>query len=132
MLLLVVFIILVMTVLVIGYLQAATTETEIMRNHKMSTQALYIAEAGIEDAIYTIRQTGNSQWDAGFQNKEFPAGSGNTYTVVVDNSNYPSVIITSVATVSSTYQRGVEAEIAVSGPPTSAPYPVSMNYWKEA
>lgn len=130
-LLLTAFIILLMSILVIGYLEVATTETEIMRNHKLSTRALYIAEAGIEDAIYTLRQAGNHHWTTGFTDKIFPTGSTSSYTVTIDNSSYPSIVIISTGTVSSTYQRQIEVEITISGPPTSAPYPITITYWKE-
>ena len=59
-LILTIFVILFMSVFVVAYLDVATTETEIMQNHKLSTKALYIAEAGIDDAIYTLRQRGLS------------------------------------------------------------------------
>lgn len=130
-LLLTLFIILLMSILVIGYLEIAATETQIMRNHKLSTQALYIAEAGIEDAIYTLRQTGNHNWDTGFTDKIFPAGSSSSYTVTIDNSDDPNIVIVSTGTVPGAFQRRIEVEITLSGPPSSAPYPVNINYWKE-
>ena len=130
-LLLTAFLILFMSIFVIGFLEVATTETEIMRNHSLSNNALYIAEAGIEDAIYTLRQAGNHHWDEGFTDKVFPAGSSSSYTVTVDNGDYPTIVITSTGTVSGTFQRQVEAEISISGPPVAAPYPISINQWKE-
>lgn len=130
-LLLAAFVVLFMSILIIGYLEVATTETEIMRNHRLSNKALHIAEAGIEDAIYTLRQTGNHHWTTGFTDKVFPAGSTSSYTVTVNDDDYPDIVITSTGTVSSSFRRQIEVGIAISGPPTSAPYPIRINYWKE-
>ena len=116
----------VLSILTIGSLQMLTANIQISNNHIKDMQALYIADAGIEDAIDRLRDDPN--WDAGLTDVEFPPGSGNTYTVTIDNSGYPSVIITSTGKVSD-FQRTLEAQIDISG--SSAPYSVTTVYWKE-
>jgi type II secretory pathway component PulK len=127
-LLMLLFAISLMSVMYIGYLQLLTTELQISRNQKYSEQALYVADAGIENSIRMLRS--NYDWSAGFTNQQFPSGSGNTFTVTVTN-NYPVVVLNSVSSVNGRYARRIEARIIVSGPTLSAPYPVRIDYWKE-
>lgn len=117
-----------MSVLYIGYLQLLSTELQITRNHSYSEQALYVADAGIESAIMTLRS--NCYWSAGFTNQACPSGSGNTYTVTVVN-NYPVVVLTSSSSVGGKYSRRIVARVIVSGPTLSTPYPVRIDYWEE-
>lgn len=109
----------------ISSLEMLTTNLQINSNHVHDLQALYIADAGIEDAI--DRLSDDPTWDAGLD-EEFPSGSGNTYTVVVDNSEYPSVVITSTGNVPN-FGRSLEVQVEISG--SSAPYSVTTTYWKE-
>ncbi|MBU0501881.1 MAG: hypothetical protein KJ811_01380, partial [Candidatus Margulisbacteria bacterium] len=53
-LLLTVFLIAIGAILIIGFLELSLADLQIVRNHQYSTRALYIAEAGIEDAIYEL------------------------------------------------------------------------------
>lgn len=121
----VIFLIAFSALLVGGLLHALTSDLQIVNNHLTSTKALYVADAGIEDAIEALRA--DYTWDTGFAQKEFPAGSGSHYTVVVANT-HPTVVVTSTGVVAG-FQRTVEVEISMSE--TSAPYPVRAVYWKE-
>ena len=123
-----VFAIALMSTLVIGALHLTTTDLQIARNHQYDEEALYIAEAGIEDAIQELRS--DISWDIGFSNKEYPSGSGNTYTVAVQN-DYPTVVLTSTSTVRTSYSRQIEVQVYITGPPAASPYPVRLDYWKE-
>ncbi|MFQ6044171.1 MAG: PilX N-terminal domain-containing pilus assembly protein [Candidatus Poribacteria bacterium] len=125
-LVLVLLILMVMSVLIIGALDLLTTDLKIIGNHLHDIQATYIADAGIEDAICELRQ--DVYWSVGFVNKEFPSGSGNIYTVTVDNSSYPLVTITSTSNVSG-FQRTIEAQLEIDDSLTP-PY-VKVIYWKE-
>jgi len=89
-LLMAVFIIAIGAVLIIGFLELSLADLEIVRNHHYSTRALYIADAGIEDALYELGQS--SSWNAGFTNKAF---AGETYTVVVYNHHPNSTTVES-------------------------------------
>jgi hypothetical protein len=124
-LLLTVFAIAFVAVLITAFLQVSTTDLQIVRNHQYSTRALYVAEAGIEDAIYELRQ--DNTWDSGFTDKAF---GGDAYTVAVSN-NYPIVVIDSTSTVDGGFQRQIQVQVTISGPPSPTPYPVAVNYWKE-
>ncbi len=115
-----------LALLTINSLDMLTINVQIAGNHAHELQASYIADAGIEDAIDRLRDDPN--WDAGLQNVELPAGSGNSYTVEIDNSEYPSIIITSTGTAAN-FQRSLEAEVKITG--ASAPYSVIISYWKE-
>lgn len=106
---------------VIGFLQVSTTDLQIVRNHQYSLRALYIADTGVEDAIYNLIL--DSHWNAGFTNKAF---AGETYTVTITN-NYPNpIIIDSVGTAGGSFQKHLRVQVTISGskPPT-------INYWKE-
>lgn len=114
-----------LSLFVISSLEMLITNVQINSNHVHDLQALYIADAGIEDAI--DRLSDDPTWDAGVS-EVFPSGSGNTYTVVVDNSGYPSIVITSTGNVPN-FERSIEAQVEISG--ASAPYSVTTTYWKE-
>ncbi len=71
-LLITVFLIAFSALLVGGLLHALASDLQILRNHLYSTKALYVADAGIEDAIAALRS--DYTWDSGFTQKTFPAG----------------------------------------------------------
>ena len=72
--------------LVAGMLWLSTEEIQLMKNEIFATQALCVAEAGLNDAFSQIRV--NSSWNSGFNNKNF--GSGR-YTVTVAGNTIQSV-----------------------------------------
>lgn len=120
-LLLAAFIILLSSILVIGYLEVATTDIEISRNHKGDIIATYIADAGVDAAIYDILNGGDGN-------------IARTPFTVDDNTYYYTVVQTdltgNVYTIESTgeygsFQRVIEAKIRVMGS-TAA-----ITYWKE-
>lgn len=115
----------VLSLLAISSFELLTASIQIIANHRHDLQAMYIADAGIEDAIDHLRD--DPGWSAGLD-VEFPTGSGNTYTVSIDNSGYPIIVITSTGTIQN-FQRTLEAEVEVIG--SSSPYSVVMTYWKE-
>ena len=124
-LLLTLFLILFISMLFVALLNLFTTDIHITGNQKNDTQALYIAEAGIEDAIYHLRQDKNWASD-GLAPVDFPAGSGNKYTVT-----YPVNIgiISSVGALKAGYSKTIESKVSVSG--TAPPYTVTFIYWEE-
>ena len=111
--------------LVGGLLLALTSDLQIVKNHLYSTKALYVADAGIEDAIAALRS--DYTWDSGFTQKPFPAGSTSHYTVSVVNT-HPTVVLTSTG-VAAGLERTVEVKVIVAE--MSAPYPTRVLYWKE-
>ncbi len=114
--------------LTVSMLMLLTADTEEVQNHRGSVRALAIAEAGIENAIQQLRA--NASWNAGFSNVVFPAGSSSTYSVTVDNSQYPDVTLVGTSQVDG-FTRQLTVTVVVSGPPTPAPYPVRIKSWRE-
>lgn len=120
-LLLTTFIIALGAALIIGFLQVSTTDLQIVRNDQYATRALYIAEAGIEDALYEL--TLDSNWNAGFTNKAF---AGETYTVTLTGAAPNPRVIDSVSTVGSSFQKHLQVQVSMSGS-----NPAVIDYWKE-
>ena len=115
------------SLIVVAFLDIATIDQLIATNQIRDAQTTYIVDAGIEYKIYQIRWLPPRIWRRTL-NAEFPAGSGNTYSVSVDASGFPVVILTSVGTVGD-FQRTIEVGVAASGTPLS--YTVIIDYWKE-
>ena len=114
---------LMLSLLTIGSLEMLRLNLKIAGNHSRDLQVLYIADAGVEDAIYRLRN--DPSWDTGLSDEEFPNGSGNTYTVIIDNiTESPSIIITSTGTVSD-FQRTIEVKVRITGSS------IRTKYWKE-
>jgi len=116
----------VLALLTISSLDMLTLNVQLAGNHERELKASYIADAGVEDAIDRLRD--DSGWDAGLTDVEFPAGSGNTYTVTIDNSKSRLIIIASTGTVPN-LQRSVEVQVKITG--SSSPYLATIMYWKE-
>lgn len=122
-LLLTIFAIALLSALVVGILQMNTEEIQLMRNQIYASQALAMAEAGLNDAFAKIRA--DDEWNDGFNDKFFlpsmpsPAVGG-SYTVIVMGT-LPTLTITSTATTDHGFVARVAADITVesSGPPYS-------------
>ena len=83
--LMVVFALALFSVIVMGMLEINTEELQLMQNHVYSSQALAVAEAGLNDAFSELRA--DSAWNAGFSDKAFEGGS---YSVVVNGNTITS------------------------------------------
>ena len=113
-----VFIIALLSSLVIGMLQMNTEEIQLMQNCIYASQALAVAEAGLNDALSEIRV--DDEWADGFTNKSF---SSHSYTVDVSGS-LPDLTIESTGTSSQGFVARVEADITVG---TAAPYVIRID-----
>lgn len=113
------------TLFAVAMWELMTTDLEIITNHTRSMQSLYIADAGIEDAIYNLRQDKN--WNTGFTDKTFPLGSGSTYTVAVVDAPYGNTL-TSIGKIAN-FERKIVSYVLVSG--LSTPYRVKIVSWRE-
>ena len=102
-----VFAIALLATLVMGILQMNTEEIQLMVNHINSAEAQAIAEAGLNDAFYELRD--DSSWTTGFTNKSF---SGGTYTVTVSGT-LPNLTLESTGTSSKSFVSRVEADVTV-------------------
>ena len=81
-LILALFTMLFLSLIVVAFLDALTIDQQITTNDIRTLEATYIADAGVEMAVYELRQDETYAGTGG--DVEFPAGSGNTYNVTVD------------------------------------------------
>ena len=105
----VVFVVAFLATIVMAILEMNTEEIQLMQNQVYAAEALAQAEAGLNDALYEIRN--DSSWTTGFTAKSFNNG---TYTVTVSGGT-----IESTGTTGQSYVAKVSADvtIAASGPP---------------
>ena len=124
-LILTLFTVLILATLIIAFLNITSIDMTLVKNHMYSSQAYYIAEAGVADAINRIRLNGplaNMQWQA-----FFPSASSDKYTVTVSQSS--TVIRSTGLAYAANFSRTLELKVDISG--SSSPYNVSINRWKE-
>lgn len=120
-LILALFTMLFISLIVVAFLDIATIDQLIATNQIRDSQASFIADAGVETAIYGLRSDNTYPGTVG--DVEFPSGSGNTYNVSVSGST-----ITSIGTVGD-FSQTVEVDFSLTG--SSPPYTVKINSWKE-
>ncbi|MBN1457202.1 MAG: hypothetical protein JW912_05060 [Sedimentisphaerales bacterium] len=116
-----IFVIALMTTLVVGIAQMNTEQIQIIQNQIYATDALCIAEAGLNDAFSEIRD--DNGWDSGFSSKSY---SGGRYNVEVDGSP-PYVTVTSTGMNANGFVAEVEADITIGG---SGPYIIRIDEYK--
>lgn len=122
-LLLALFTLVIVSLLVVAFLELITTDLQIVNNHLVRNQALYLADAGIEYGISQLRINGKQNFSV---IRDLPSGSGNTYNV---NYSSTSGIITSTGTLTSGEQVRLEARVSVVGSPPN--YKVKIIYYRE-
>lgn len=135
-LLLTMILMLVFSLLTVSLYELLEASTQITGNHRLELRTTYIADAGVEDAINELREDIN--WDSGFPDPgvEFPAGSGNTYTVSVDDvviTPNPAIAarkyIVSTGTIAG-FQRRLEVYVDLIRIGDSGNYGVDIIAWK--
>ncbi len=92
-------------------LDVSTTYTRCTNNYIQQVTALYVAEAGVHDAMNELLL--DASWRDGFADKEFPSGLGHTYTVVVEDIDGTTVRVTSTAQTAAGYGKTVICTAAV-------------------
>jgi Tfp pilus assembly protein PilX len=120
-LLITIFVLALFSAIVSGMLQISTEEIQLMQNELFATEALEIAEAGLNDAFSELRS--DSSWTTGFSSKAFNGGS---YTVTVTGT-LPDLTIISTSTSSNSYTAKVEAKVTVG---TTSPYVIRIDNFK--
>jgi len=113
-----VFVIALLSSLVVGMLQMNTEEIQLMQNCIYASQAMAVAEAGLNDALSKIRA--DDEWNSGFTNKSFGSHS---YTVAVSGS-LPDLTIESTGTSSQGFVARVAADVTVG---TVDPYVIRID-----
>jgi Tfp pilus assembly protein PilX len=103
--------------MVVGMMQLNTEEAMLVNNRIELTKAIAIAEAGLNDAYFNIRQDRN--WTTGFTNK--PLGSG-IYSVTIAGT-LPNRSLVSTGVTGAGYKARVSANIITGN---SAPYSVRI------
>ena len=123
-LLIAVFIIALSSILVIGFLEAATTDIEISRNQKNGCLAVYIADAGEEAAIYDLLNGG----DGNIARTEFPdTADDNTYYTVVRTGKFEGVYSIESTGEFGDFQKVIVAKIEI----TKMENKAILRYWKQ-
>lgn len=111
-LMLAVFVMAVASLLVVSILDTQTLQFTALRNTRDYDQARYLAEAGLQHALAFLEQ--DITWRDGLTNVEFPAGSGNTYTVTVADVGDGTITLTAVGTAGN-FARRLQATIKMGG-----------------
>ena len=117
------FSILFVSLLVIAFLEAGTTDLQILDNFLRSTEALYVADAGVEHAISGLRQAKDYHPTPSLEGSVSTGG----YSVTVSGGPSPKTI-TSTGEVGK-FKRKIVAVVTVTG--SSSPYTVTVTSWKE-
>jgi hypothetical protein len=132
-LILAMFIMVALTLLTLTSFELLISTIRISGNHKNDLQALYVAEAGIEEGVKRMRLSSNGSC-IGFGPETW---SGYQYTVtvgtvVVAGQPLPDLIFTSVGNVGY-FQRTLEARVKVIKTPEFPDYKfsVAVLYWRE-
>jgi len=121
-LLIAVFIILLSSILVIGFLEVAATDIEISRNHKSDVIVTYIADAGVEAAMDDLLGGG----DGNISRTEFPDTADNdTYYTVTQTDKSGNIYTLQSLGEYGSFQLTIEAEIEITG------QAATLQYWKE-
>jgi len=103
-----------------------TTDLQITKNLEGETRAVYIAEAGIADAISALQQ--NNGWiSRGLAQIPFPAGSDSYYTILYPTGADNDIIQTQGVVPSGPYRKTMRAKVFVEG--VAVPYTVSVLEW---
>jgi len=106
-----------LSLLVISSLELLTTNIRITGNHIHDIQALYVADAGIENAIKQIRDNPTSPPET--VSGTVTDSSENSYSYSASITGIDPIVITSTGTVKN-LQRRIRAEVRLVGlPPTS-------------
>jgi Tfp pilus assembly protein PilX len=111
-LLITVFVIALLSAVVMGILQLNTEEIQLMRNQIYATQAVTTAEAGLNDALFRIREGSDPNISDEFFN-------GGSYTVVASGNT-----ITSTGTTAQGFVARVEADITTG---VTSPYIIRID-----
>jgi hypothetical protein len=117
-LLVAIFVVALLSAVVMGISQITTEQIQLMRNQLYASEALAIAEAGINDAFAQLRT--DNEWSAGFADKSFAGGS---YSVAVSGT-LPSLTIESTGTSSHSFVAKMEVDITVG---TTSPYIIRID-----
>ena len=113
------FTLLFMSLLTVLFLDITGIDQQITTNYVRTMQADFLADAGIETAVYEL--TEDAAYNGTGGEVEFPAGSGNTYNVSISGNT-----ITSVGTAKG-FSSTLEADFTIGSDNT-----VTLDNWRFA
>ncbi|MFW6161421.1 MAG: hypothetical protein ACODAJ_01550 [Planctomycetota bacterium] len=90
-------------------LDAHTDHIRCTHNDIQATTALYVAQAGVHDAMAQLLADG--AWRAGFSEKATADGLGHSYTVTLADGANGEIVITSTGTTVEGFHRTVTATV---------------------
>jgi hypothetical protein len=108
-----VFVIAMLSTLVMGMLKVNSTEIQLVRNRIWASQALALAEGGLNVAMAEMRE--DPAWKTGLEHMAVPAienFTGGEYNVEIDGNH---IVITASVDSWQGYTATIEAEVTVSG-----------------
>ncbi len=114
-------------ILVVAFLLLTAIDLNLVRNHKCSLQAYYVAEAGIVDAIDKIQrdELTTTEWE-----DDFPEGASSSYNVAVVPG--PTNVVTSTGFVpAANFSRTLEVHVKVVSESEYPPFKVSIKHFEE-
>ena len=114
------------SLLVVVFLDMVTIEQKISTNQIRTLQATYIADAGVEEAVYQLRQ--DDEWSGTGGDVEFPSGSGNSFNVSLDDNTIISTGTVGNFTVGN-FTKVLNVDFTLSG--SFPPYRVLIDKWQE-
>lgn len=117
-----VFVIAMLSTLVMGILQMNSSEIQLMQSRVYASQAIAVAQAGLNAAMAQIRNDPN--WIAGFQDEQVDSEvkfRGGSYDVVVNGN---TLSVTAIVDSWQGYTSTIEAQITVS---TESPYIIRID-----
>lgn len=100
------------SLLVISIVDTQTMQYAALRNSVDYDRARYLAEAGLQHALSFLEQ--DITWRDGLAGVEFPAGSGNQYSVSVTEGAQGTLVITATGN-AGTFARKVQVSIKMGG-----------------
>jgi len=108
-----------LVIVVMGLAMETGIRDRMAFNLEQGTEALYIAEAGLHDTTWQLRQ--NSAWRTGFSDKAFGHGAYSVTLQDITTGFFQNTIrINAVGTIGTDLEREIEANVYA--------YPQAMNY----
>jgi hypothetical protein len=127
-LVLAIFILVFISILVVALLNLLTSDLVITNNHLGRLQALYLADAGVEDAISQLRILSKG-WSGSVGPIPFPAGSSSSYTWTYPQAGTTRVIESTGQVDNNKFKATIKAQISIQG--GSIPWTIKIVSFQE-
>ncbi|RKY32169.1 MAG: hypothetical protein DRP74_03165 [Candidatus Omnitrophota bacterium] len=121
------FILVLVSILVVAFIDLVTSDLRITNNHLARLKAIYIADAGIEYAVSQLRVDRN--WSVNSEETLFPAGSTSSYSVTYPKAGTLRTIFCQGNLNNNEFVATIEAKVSIQG--SGSPYDIKIVNWKE-